>query len=116
MRTRTVILLLLVAAAGGSTARQPRAREGHRGVITALACSLDGKLLASGAQDGAVRVWDVMTLQCRFTMPGHGRMVTALASAPDGKTLASAGYDRGIHLWDVATGKETAHLRGLRSE
>lgn len=31
----------------------------HRGAITALACSPDGQLLASGGQDGHVHLWQV---------------------------------------------------------
>jgi WD40 repeat protein len=79
--------------------------KGHKGSVQALAFAPDGKTLASGGADGAVKLWSV-------TAKGEGKegavvvqwkgAVNALAWAPDGKTLAASGSDDAlIQLWDV---------------
>ena len=39
--------------------------------MTAVAVAPDGSWLASGSQDGTVRIWDVATGQERATLTGH---------------------------------------------
>jgi WD40 repeat protein len=66
-----------------------------------VAFSPDGRLMAVGANSGAVIVlnatdgWEVAELA---GCPGG---VSALAFAPDGKTLATAGTDGAVLIWDA---------------
>lgn len=82
-------------------------------LVSALAFSADGKLLASGAIDGSIRIFDAATGLQRLRLPGSGPdrlQVSCLAFAPDGRTLfASDGAV--IRLWDVASGKERLRLK-----
>ena len=73
-------------------------------------CSL--KTLASGSEDGTVKLWDLATGNLRATFRGHGAQVDSVAFSPDGKTLASAAADRKVKLWDVATGEQRATFSG----
>ncbi len=68
---------------------------------TALAFSADATLLASGARDGAVRVWSVADGRRLATFRGHDAHVGALAFSPDGRVLASGSADTSILLWPV---------------
>jgi WD40 repeat protein len=72
-----------------------------RDVVSALAFSPDGKLLAVG-KTGKVQLWDVSRQELLVTLRGHTKYVAALAFSPDGKVLASGSYDNTIRLWDVA--------------
>ena len=79
--------------------------------VSCLAFSPDGKLLASGSTDKAIRLWEVATGKKVATLQGHAEKVHSLSFSPDGTFLASAGGD--IKLWDVASRKVKVTLKGL---
>ncbi len=89
---------------------------GHRGNVTALAFSTDGKQLFAAAGDpgliGEVRHWNVADGKLIRSWDAHSDALYALALSPDGKTLATGSYDQRIKLWDTATGKELRTLKG----
>ncbi|AZQ65832.1 c-type cytochrome [Silicimonas algicola] len=85
--------------------------EGHAAAVK-TAIFLPGGLAASGGDDFAILLWDVVTGTLRTRLEGHEGQVAALAVSPDGTRLASAGWDGAIGLWDIATGERTGWLMG----
>lgn len=59
--------------------------RGHQGKVLAVDFSPDGTWLATGGQDGDVRVWDAQRLLCARTLRGHigGVASVAFGSAVD---------------------------------
>ena len=71
---------------------------------TSLAFSSDGRLLATGEEYGAVRLWDLTTGQLRRTLSAGSGRVLCVAISPDGGTLAACG-DSAILLWNSSSGE-----------
>jgi WD40 repeat protein len=106
----------------GSTGEVARSVTGHRWPVCCLACSPDGKLLATGEssrpgpfQRGPrteVKIWDAQTWKEVGTLPHPQDVVRAVAFSPDSKRLAVIAADGGILVWDVATRKKLKELPG----
>jgi WD40 repeat protein len=74
---------------------------------TAAALSPNGRWLAVGASDGAVRVWDLDAGTLAHSSFGHWQRVAALAVSDDA-SVVSASPDRTVRLWS-----STGEPRGM---
>ncbi|MFJ9523379.1 NB-ARC domain-containing protein [Kitasatospora sp. NPDC101801] len=84
--------------------------DGHVGAVVSVATTAG--LVASGGEDGAVRVWDFASRELVHAFHAHTGWVFATALTPDGEVLASAGEDGLIRLWQPRTGKALGVLAG----
>jgi pentatricopeptide repeat protein len=77
----------------------------HSNLVRALSWSPDGRRLASGGDDGALRLWDVGTRKGTTLFYGDDNIVTAVSWNPDGRRLASWDYSMALKVWDTNSGK-----------
>jgi WD40 repeat protein len=95
-----------------ATGKMLRTLPGHDALVSCLALSPDGRLLASGSYDSPddtppgrpcdnLILWDTETGKKVAALPGHRTSVRSLAFSPDGRTLASGSRDHTIKLWNV---------------
>jgi hypothetical protein len=69
-----------------------------------VAFNPDGQLLASGAYDNTVKLWDVASGKLRHTLKSHGGSVWSVAFSPNGHRLASGSDDSTVKLWSTKSG------------
>jgi WD40 repeat protein len=99
--------------------------------LGSLTFSADGRLMATGDDDGSVDLWQTAPwkLICRFqpaplaSRAGHSaavaspqfrraaanRLVSAVALSTDGQLLVTGSIAQGVRLWDTATGTELSY-------
>ncbi|KXS10068.1 YVTN repeat-like/Quino protein amine dehydrogenase [Gonapodya prolifera JEL478] len=81
------------------TRRIVRSFQGHKGAITDLAFTPDGRWLVSASSDSTVRTWDLPNGLC-VDVFGVESVATSLAVSPTGEYLATSHIDNvGVFLW-----------------
>src|SRR5262245_1611590 len=63
-------------------------------------CAITNYLVATGADDGFVRLWDLKELRMDRVYRGHSAGVRCLCLLPNG-LLASGSWDKTIRFWDL---------------
>lgn len=83
-----------------------------KGGICALDYAPNALVLASGGQDGVIRLWDLRTCQSIREIKTGTKYVEAVRYSPDGTCLASvARGSQELTLWDPSSGKQIHRLK-----
>ncbi|MFC2140907.1 DUF4062 domain-containing protein [Acidobacteriota bacterium] len=80
-----------------------RTFDAHKKPVTTLACSSDGKLIASGDIGGIINVWQCNDCTIKTSFFAHEGGVASLewlSYKPNESRIISAGRDQYIRIWD----------------
>ncbi|TVY71375.1 Vegetative incompatibility protein HET-E-1 [Lachnellula suecica] len=79
--------------------------EGHKGWLSNIIFSSDGKMLATTSNDKTIKLWDTtVNTKRKISDEDHKSWVNVLAFSPDRKMLASGSHDNTVKLWDAMSG------------
>jgi len=75
--------------------------EGHRGYVTDLQFTPDGRHLVSSSTDQTIRLWDWPEAREVAVLRGHPDEVDGLAVCPEGSTIASRCRNGSVFVWPL---------------
>ncbi|KAL2837416.1 WD40-repeat-containing domain protein [Aspergillus pseudoustus] len=96
----------------GADEEEIRDHETKGSFGTCIDLSPDGRLIASGHENGNVYIFSTETGRMPFSLSGLVKPVRTVAFSPGGKFLAAAGDSRVIVLYDTSSGEQVASLTG----
>ena len=73
-------------------------------MVNCVCISPDNKLIASGAKDTVIKVWNNATTQINQVQEGHSAPIYDLCIGQDGKLILTASGDKSIKVWDRLNG------------
>ncbi|KAG1742617.1 uncharacterized protein EDB91DRAFT_1346397 [Suillus paluster] len=76
----------------------------HKGLVSHLSFSQDGRRIVSGSLDRTVRVWDPITGHCLLGPLTLEQPVYSVALATDNIRILAADRDGAVFAWDATTG------------
>lgn len=91
----------------------------HPNLVNAVAFDKTGTLLATGGQDGVLRIWDVSKKDSQPKainahvppQPAQPRAIYAVVWTPDAKQVITGSDDKSIKIFDVADGKLVREIK-----
>jgi WD40 repeat protein len=72
-------------------------------------------LLATGCEDGKIRIFDAATGSLQRVIQAHDRGITFLEFDADGAIILSSSWDSATKLWNVETGQTLGEWTGISS-
>jgi len=89
--------------------------RGHDAIVRVVAAAPAGDRLATGDDQGVVRVWVTGTEGMHreaHQLRGHGAPIWSAAFAPDGQRLVTAAEDGTAMVWNASSGRLIGRLQG----
>ncbi|KAH7277624.1 hypothetical protein KP509_39G059700 [Ceratopteris richardii] len=76
-------------------------QQGHYFDVNAVDYSPDSQLIATGADDNKLKVWNASSGFCFVTFAEHTNSITAVHFLPSNNALLSASLDGTVRAWDL---------------
>ncbi|MBI4568568.1 MAG: hypothetical protein HY719_09225 [Planctomycetes bacterium] len=99
----------------GHRPREAACIAGFGRVTDALAFSPAVPILATGWEDGSIRLWDLAERRVSYTGKWERNVLRLAVCRPDGRQLAANWGAQTVVLADAATGQQTREMEGHKS-
>ncbi|GMK57030.1 hypothetical protein CspeluHIS016_0308700 [Cutaneotrichosporon spelunceum] len=76
-------------------------QQGHYYDMNTLSFSQDGQTIATGGEDGKVKLWNAASGFCFVTFPEHSASISAVEFAKQGQVLFTASLDGTVRAFDL---------------
>ena len=87
--------------------------HGDSVAVLSMAVSRDGEMLATGGNDGKIKVWKLKSGKClRRFEAAHAAGVSSLCFSRDGSQILSASFDTTMRIHGLKSGKLLKEFRG----
>jgi WD40 repeat protein len=109
------LILQFVALSGTSAATSLQFTKlivftGHHNSVGQVVWSPDGTKVASGSQDGTIRIWDIKNSKNLLIFYSHSNAILGVAWNPDGKEIASSSLDNTVIIWNSESGEKLLQI------
>jgi WD40 repeat protein len=99
-----------IALRGLTNDRVIRKLQGHKGMISSLSFSHDGKFILSGSWDQKAILWETESGNKIKTFAGHSGIIRSISFSLNDQNFISSSTDGTTRLWNISTGKEIAQF------
>ncbi|NDJ86250.1 MAG: hypothetical protein GYB66_10220, partial [Chloroflexi bacterium] len=86
--------------------------DGHLTQVMSTDFSADGTVLATGALDRTIKVWDMVAVEPITVIDQNLERVWHISLNADGTRVASVHRGGSAYVWDAQTGGQLLHLQG----
>jgi WD40 repeat protein len=85
-----------------TTWQQTAVLTGHTNIVTDIAISPDGRILASVSEDYTAQLWNLENGQPIGSPLEHADSVSCVSFSRDGELLATCSLDNNAYSWDIS--------------
>lgn len=109
------VLYFLSGGNGTLWAQVPRLvyPTGHTSIVSTLAYSPDGRMLASGSWDNTIKIWEGNEGFLLQDLRAHEGSILSLQWTPDSRYLISTSKDFTARIWEPGSGKLLGTITGF---
>nr|XP_023014507.1 periodic tryptophan protein 2 homolog [Leptinotarsa decemlineata] len=76
-------------------------QQGHANNMSCVSYSKDGQLIATGGEDGKVKLWNLSSGFCFVTFTEHSNAITSIAFSGNKKFVVSSSLDSTVRAYDI---------------
>jgi len=88
----------------GDSVKEVKSVEGHRGSLTTISYSPDGKYLASADTNREIKIWDTASHTLKISdWVFHSARVNSLCWSESSKHVVSGSLDGSVYVWSIDT-------------